>query len=291
MEDLIYSLILGLIQGLTEFLPVSSSGHLAIFKILFQMDDVGIAFDILLHIGTLLAVFVAFWSDIWKLIVNGFGIIGDFFVNIGIWFRRLGGNKELAYRNVIRTAYRKFVMLVIVSTIPTGIIGLVLDDVTEQVGNILLIPGICLLITSVLLLISDNKAGGRKTPKETTYTNAFAIGVVQGLAVMPGISRSGSTITAGILCGLDREFAFKYSFILSIPAILGAAVLKLPALFDGSVSMVQLGYYGAGALAAAVVGYFSIKVLGILVKKRKFKIFAYYCFIVGIISIVAYIVA
>lgn len=290
MSELIHSILLGLIQGFTEFLPVSSSGHLAIFKILFHMEDAGIAFDILLHIGTLVAVFIAFWSDIWKLIVNGLGILGDCFYNIGQFFSGLGG-KEKNYRSVIRTSYRKFAMLVIVSTIPTAAIGLLIEDISDVAGDVLIIPGICLLITAMLCLISDNLRSGKKTPKNTTYKNALTIGVVQGLAVMPGISRSGSTITACILCGLDREFAFKYSFILSIPAILGAAVLKLPELFDGSVSSTQLGCYGVGALVAAIAGYLSIKILSVLIKKRKFKYFGFYCIVAGFVSIITYFVA
>lgn len=289
MSTLWYSILMGLIQGLTEFLPVSSSGHLALFKIVFDLDDVGIAFDILLHIGTLVAVFIAFHEDIFKMIVNGFGIIGDVFRNLLIFFKRLSG-RDIPYRRVISTAYRKFVMLVIVSTIPTAIIGILIEDIAEEVGGVLLIPGICLLITSMLCLISDNLKSGKKTPKNTTYANAGFIGVVQGLAVLPGISRSGSTITACLLCGLNREFAFKYSFILSIPAILGAAVLKLPDLFTSGISSSDLACYGVGALVAAVVGYFSIKVLGQLIKHRKFKYFAYYCMVVGAVSIGAYFI-
>lgn len=293
--NLLNSIIMGLIQGLTEFLPVSSSGHLAIFKQFFGMEDVGIAFDVLLHVGTLIAVFVAFWKDIWELIVNALGIIADICKNIGTWFvnlskRRMITEKKKPYIKVISTPYRRFVMLILVTTIPTGIMGIVFDDVIEKASTLLIIPGICLLITGVLLLIADNTPAGQKDENTVTYKNAFGIGVCQGLATLPGISRSGTTIVACLVSKIDKTFAVKYSFIMSIPVILGAAVLQVPDLAKESTSSSEIFNYIIGMIVAAVVGYICIKTMLNVVRKKKFKGFAYYCFAMGTIAIIAFFV-
>lgn len=294
--NLLESIIMGLIQGLTEFLPVSSSGHLAIFKQLFGMEDAGIAFDVLLHVGTLIAVFVAFRKDIWELIVNAVGILADVCRNIGIWFsnfskRKLITEKKKKYIKVVSTPYRRFVMLVLVTTIPTGIMGVVFNDVIENASTALIIPGICLLITGVLLLIADNTKAGSKDENTVSYRNAFGIGICQGFATLPGISRSGTTITACLVSRIDKTFAVKYSFIMSIPVILGAAVLKIPELGAESNSAGSIVNYIIGMLVAAAVGYVCIKTMLNVVKKQKFKYFAYYCFIVGTIAIAAFFIA
>lgn len=283
------AIFLGIVQGITEFLPVSSSGHLAIFKNIFGMEDIGLSFDILFHVGTLLAVFVVYWRDIARLIYDGVGIVVDFCANIGIFFVNLSAEQKRAYRRVINSAYRKFAMLVIVSTIPTGIIGILGKDLIEEASATLLIPGLCLLITGTLLLISDSMKDGRKTPKQTTYPNAIFMGVCQGFATLPGISRSGTTITSGLVCGLRRDFAVKYSFIMSIPAIMGAAVLDLKD-FGTDVTKAEMTNGIIGMLFAAIVGYICIKTMLVIVRNKKFKFFAYYCYLIGFVSIGTYVV-
>ena len=211
--SVLQSIFLGIVQGLTEFLPVSSSGR--------------ILFDVLLHIGTLLVVFVVYWKDIWKLILEAIYMLGDIFSNLGIFLKNQKTTIAAPYKRVVRTNYRKFVVLLIVSTIPTGIIGYLGEKLIKNASATLLIPGICLLITGVLLLISDRAENCYKIPKDITYREGAIVGVAQGFATLPGLSRSGTTITACLLCGFDRKFAVKYSFILSIPAILGAAVLEI----------------------------------------------------------------
>ena len=149
------AILLGIIQGIAEFLPISSSGHLAIFQKLFGMDEVGISFDVFLHIGTLIAVFIVFWKDILRLFVDGVGIVADSCVNVYRFFRSKNKKEPVEYIRVIRTAYRKFALLVIVSTIPTGIIGYLGKELVSNASDTLIIPGICLLVTAVLLFISD----------------------------------------------------------------------------------------------------------------------------------------
>ncbi len=287
--SLLEAILMGVIQGVTEFLPVSSSGHLALFKILFDVEaDTGMLFDVLLHLGTLIAIFVAFYRDIFRMVREAFAILGDFFRDVRIFFGNVFFRRDEPYYKLVNNSYRKFVMLVIVSTIPTGVIGYMAADVVEAASGILLVPGICLVLTAVLLFLSDRVADGGKTPRQVTYSNAFFIGICQGYATLPGLSRSGTTITACLLSGFNRKFAVKYSFIMSIPAVLGAVVLELTDFKQIEVTMADLGCYAAGVLFAAVVGYICIKTMLVVVRNKKFIIFAVYCLLVGLVSIGGY---
>ena len=289
--SLLQSIIMGLIQGLTEFLPVSSSGHLALLKELFQIDEPGMFFDVLLHIGTLLAVFVVYYKDIWKMIVEFFMIVRDCGRNTARFFGNLKQEEKEPYLRVINNSYRKFVMLIIVSTIPTGIIGYAAKDLVEMAGQLLIVPGICLIITAVLLLIADHVPDRGRLPKNITYTNAFIVGICQGIATLPGLSRSGTTITACLLNGYSRKFAVKYSFIMSIPAILGAMILEIRDVDFSLLTGGDVMNYAVGTLVAAVVGYVCIKTMLVVVRKKKFTIFSIYCLIVGAASIGLYFYA
>ncbi|HKL99331.1 MAG TPA: undecaprenyl-diphosphate phosphatase [Mobilitalea sp.] len=289
--DLINAIIMGLVQGIAEFLPISSSGHLAIMKQILHMNtDTGLLFDVLLHLGTLAAIFIAFWKDIKELIVEGFKIIGDFLVNCTRFIKNLGASKKVEYKKMITTAYRRFVILVIVSSIPTGIIGILFSDAFEQAGATLLVPGLSLILTSILLMIADRAPVGKKTEENATYKDAGLIGLAQGIAIMPGLSRSGTTITASLLRGFDRSFAVKYSFIMSIPAVLGAALVELKDFKPDMVESSQLVNYLFGTIIAGIVGYICIKTMLVIVKGKKFKYFAYYCFTVGLLSVIAHFV-
>lgn len=287
--NLFQAIILGFIQGVAEFLPISSSGHLAIAKKLFGLSDVGLTFDLLLHFGTLVAVFVVYWKDIFKLIVEGVLILRDVCVNIGYFVMNLSKKNSKKYRNVVSTPYRKFVMLIIVSTIPTGIIGLVFKKIFNMDNPSLLVVGLSLLITATLLLIVDDLPGHGKKEKEVTYKNATIVGIAQGIATLPGLSRSGTTIAVEMLNGFDKKFAVKYSFIMSIPAILGANILDLKDMFDpaNKISGGVLFNYIAGTVVAGFVGFICIKAMLVLIKNKKFKYFSYYCYAVGAIAIIA----
>ncbi|WP_167956612.1 undecaprenyl-diphosphate phosphatase [Anaerosporobacter faecicola] len=282
------AIIMGILQGVAEFLPISSSGHLAIMKQILHMNtDTGLLFDVMLHFGTLLAVFLVFWKDIKKLIIEGFGILGDFFVNVGRAIHNLFHSQDKKeYKKVVCTAYRKFVMLVIVSTIPTGILALLFRDVIEVTSETLLVPGLCLLLTAVLLLIADRTAPGKKRANDVSYANAGIIGLAQGFATLPGLSRSGTTITACLSCGLYKNFAVKYSFIMSIPAILGAVILQVKDFGSIVASSNDIVAYIIGTCVAAVVGYICMKTMLVIVRGKKYKGFAYYCFVVGMIAII-----
>ena len=269
---------MGIVQGLAEFLPVSSSGHLAIAQNLMHLDtSTELLFDVLLHIGTLSAIFVVFFKDIVKLVIEFFGIIADF-------IRRFRDPDVI----VLSSAYRRFVLLIIVSTIPTGILGYVGRDFVEYASTTLLIPGIGLIITSILLFICDRLGDGRKGIKKISYLNAFEIGMAQGIATIPGISRSGATITACLALGIKKETAVKYSFIMSIPAILGAAVLEIKGASGADLAVGTIIIYLVGMVVAGIVGYFAIRFMINVVRRRRYIYFSVYCLIIGIVAIVGH---
>lgn len=283
------AIVMGLVQGLAEFLPVSSSGHLAIFKHILGIDleaSGGLVFDVMLHFGTLMAIFVAFWKDIKKLVIEGFGILGGWFINAGRFFNNLFQKDKKEYLPVINSAYRKFVMLVIVSTIPTGIMGILFKDIIEKASATLLVPGLCLIVTAILLTIADYAAEGHKRPNQISYKEAGLVGIAQGFATLPGLSRSGTTIAACLKLGFDKNFAVKYSFIMSIPAVLGASILEFKDFNVTGLDPAVMVNYIVGTVVAALVGYICIKTMLIIVRGKKFKGFAYYCLVVGAVAII-----
>ena len=280
---LIQAILMGLIQGLTEFLPVSSSGHLAIFQYIFGINtDTGMLFEVMLHLGTLIAVCLVFFKDIKHLFVEGIGILKDFIVNVKIRF----GRSEEKKRRIVTNAYRKFVLLIMITTIPTGILGIALNNVMDAATSSLLIPGMCLVINAIILLVVESLPGGKKKVKRASYKDAALIGVAQGLAVLPGISRSGSTISACLGLRFDRSFAVKYSFIASLPAIIGANILELRHLGDAFADGGNFLYYLIGTIVAGISGYICIRIMMYVVSEKKFSYFAYYCAIVGVISLI-----
>ena len=284
--NVLQSIFLGLVQGITEFLPVSSSGHLAICEKIFHIDTGGsMLFDVLLHLATLFVVIFYFRKEVWKMIVTFFSILGDLFYNLKARFFTRGG-EEIVLRRIITSNYRKFVLLVLVSTIPTGIIGVLAEKLINDASASLLAVGIFLIVTACLLFLSDRVTDNTKIPKDVTWREGIIIGIAQGFAVLPGLSRSGTTISTSLFLGLDRTFAVKYSFILSIPAILGATLLEIGKAGSEAVSGGLIGVYAAGMIAAAIAGYFSIRLLTKLVVQKKLKGFAIYCCAVGALAII-----
>ncbi len=266
------SVILGLIQGITEFLPISSSGHLAIAEHLLHTSGMKTPefFDVLLHLGTLVAVFIAYWSDIRDMIVE-----------------LIAGARDLARRstpNPVPPA-RQLILLIIVSTLPLFVVLPVKDLVEGLADNMYFVAG-ALLVTGCLLFASDRVKKGRKTEKSATLVDALLVGVGQAIATCPGISRSGTTITAGCFVGFDRKFAVRYSFLMSIPAILGANILSLKDAFEAGIIWGDVPVYLVGVAVAAVVGYACIRLLKMIAEKGRFGFFAYYCWIVGALTLV-----
>lgn len=270
--SLLSAILLGLIQGVTEFLPISSSGHLAIAENLLHMSgssEVPGFFDVLLHLGTLVAVFIAYWSDIREMVIELFY-----------------GVRDLAQRSTPTPAppARRLILLIIVGTLPLFAVLPIKDAVESLSGNMYFVAG-ALLVTGCLLFASDRVRPGRKTEKSATLLDVLLVGVAQAIATCPGISRSGTTITAGCFVGFDRRFAVRYSFLMSIPAILGANILSLKdAVTD--IIWADVPVYLVGVAVAAAVGYVCIRLLKMIADKGKFGFFAYYCWAVGIVTLI-----
>jgi len=261
--NIINSIILGIVQGLTEFLPVSSSGHLVIFQELLKYNKPGILFEIIVHIGTLTAVIVYFRKDIVKLIIALF-------------------NWKKDRDNEIKS-YQLMLLHLIIASIVTGIIGLIFQDILESFFDNILLVSIMLLVTGLILFISDKV---KNTDREQlNLPTSLFIGFAQSIAIIPGISRSGSTVSAGIFAGLKRDVAVRFAFLLSIPAIIGAVILKSKELSDVLTHDLLLPYLLAG-ISAAIVGYLSISLLIQLIRKAKLIYFSIYCWIVGCLTIV-----
>ena len=276
----IKALIMGLVQGLTEFLPVSSSGHLVLAKFLFNVNlgDNSAFFEILLHLGTLIAVCIFYYKDVW-------GLIREFFILLADLVRRVTKKKPLEIY-----PERKMLLLVLIASVPTAILGLIIQKTIEDLFmSSIIAVGFALLVTAAILLLSHRIPLGHKKIKSMRYVDAAFIGLVQGIAVTPGISRSGSTISAGQAAGLDREFAIRFSFLISLPAIAGAALLSLTEITKEDIALNGAAYLAA-MVVSAVVGYFCIRWMLNLLKNNKFHFFGYYCAVVGLVAIIAGIV-
>lgn len=266
------AIILGLVQGIAEFLPISSSGHLAIINNLFDLtttSDGHMLFDVLLHLGTLAAIFVCYWQDIVNMFYEVLG-----FVNVG----PLAGARR-RYPNA-----RLFVMLVF-ATLPLLLI-LPIHKMIETLYYQNVFIGVALVLTGCMLFVADKMKPGTKGATNITISDALIIGLCQCVATIPGLSRSGTTITAGIATGLSREFAVKFSFLLSIPAVLGANILSIVDAVRQGVVLSNVPAYLVGMLAAMLSGIGAISLIKHIAAKGKFGGFAYYCWVMGVLSII-----
>lgn len=265
------SFLLGLVQGVAEFLPISSSGHLAIAQNLLHLEvNDGILFDVLLHLGTLVAVVIAYWQDV-------VDMVREFF----------GGARDLAKRRTPKPLppARRMILLIIVATLPLFAV-LPIKDKVEGLYNNMWFIGSALLVTGCLLRLSDKNCRGKKTEKTAAYLDVLAVGVAQAIATVPGISRSGMTITAGCLVGFERRFAVRFAFLMSLPAVLGANILSIAdAVQEGGVDWSLLPIYMVGVVTAAVSGYLCIRLLKMIAEKGRFGAFAYYCWFMGAVTL------
>lgn len=269
------SFLLGLIQGVAEFLPISSSGHLAIAQNLLHLQaEIPEFFDVLLHLGTLLAVFAAYWQDIKDMVVEFFRGIGD-----------------LAHHSTPTPVppARRLILLIILGTLPLFAIMPIKDKVQGLANNMVFI-GAALIVTGFLLFACDMIKKGRKNERNATWLDVLIVGAGQAIATMPGISRSGMTISTGCFAGFERKFAVRFSFLLSIPAVLGANILSLKDAFEAGIVWSDVPVYLVGVVTAAVVGYLCIRLLKMIADKGRFGAFAYYCWAVGLLTLVLHII-
>ena len=274
------AVILGLVQGIAEFLPISSSGHLAIFQNFFGLIDVeaeNLFFDVLLHLGTLIAVFVAYRQEIGELIVAFFSL-----------FTR--NAQQAAQSSKDYRPARRMILLIIIATLPLFLVLPVKKYVEGLYYNTFFIGG-ALLVTGLFLFLSDRFRRGYKTEKSATLFDALFVGFAQALATVPGLSRSGTTIAAGLTRNFERPFAVRFSFIMSIPAVLGANLLSLVDAIQGGVDWSLMPMYLVGVIVAAVSGYLSIRLLKYISERNSFGGFAYYCWAAGAFTLIMSLVS
>ena len=269
----LFSVLMGVLQGVAEFLPISSSGHLALFQHFFGVEnyeETQMFFTVLLHLGTLISVCVYYWRDV-------IDMIREFFLGIrDLTVRRGGGAPP--------PPTRRLVMMIIVATLPLFAILPVKGLVEDAMSNVTFVS-VALLATGFILFFSDRMARGRKNARNATVADALLVGCAQAVGTLPGISRSGITISAGLLRGFDRTFAVRFSFLMSLPAVLGANILSLKDALEAGVDLEPI--YLVGMVVSGVVGYFAIRLVNLLADKGKFGNFAYYCWVVGLGSLIA----
>jgi undecaprenyl-diphosphatase len=264
-----YAIFLGLLQGITEFLPISSSGHLALTESFFGIEEAGLAFDVALHLGTLFAVIIYFRRDFTKM------------------FTALVRPQALGEQ---ARSQRFLALYICLGTIPAVVAGYLLKDAAETVFRTPFLIAGTLAGAGLLLLLADKLGRHQRSMKNLGLADVAVIGLSQAVALMPGVSRSGITMTAGLMMGLNRMAAARFSFLLSAPVILGAGVYNLPAIIRQGSEPGKLGFYLAGFLAAAVSGYVVIAFLLRFVQSHSFAVFAYYRFVLaGLVLLIQFL--
>lgn len=271
------AIILGLVQGITEFLPVSSSGHLAILQSFFGLESTEnhLLFDVLLHLGTLGAVLITYWGDI-------AGLTREGLVQLHLKKPRRGQKPDLLKQRMI--------LFILLATLPLVLVVFLRKAVTSLYENTFFI-GFALLVTGGLLFAAVRLGHGTKNERNATLGSVMLVGLSQALATVPGLSRSGTTISVGMFCGFERSFAVKFSFLLSVPAVLGANLLTFIDAVQAGIDFSLLPVYLVGVLAAFVSGFFAISLLRILVQKSRFGSFAYYCWGAGLVTLILSLVS
>lgn len=270
------AILLGLIQGLAEFLPISSSGHLSLFQNFFGLQTAeqgNLFFDVLLHLGTLIAVVIYYWEDVRGMVLEFVKMCAE-----------LTGQRS-SRPSPEAEEQRRLILLIIVGTLPLFLVLPFKSRVEGLYSNTGFI-GLALLITGCLLWYSDRMSRGKKTLRTVSLLDVVVVGLAQAVAVVPGLSRSGCSISAGMLRGMDRKAAVRYSFLLSLPAVLGANLLTLVDALKGGLDLTYLPAYIVGVCVAAMSGYAAIGVINRLSVKGKFGLFAWYCWGAGVIALV-----
>lgn len=270
----LYTAFLGLVQGIAEFLPISSSGHLSLLQNFFGLksaEETNLFLDVLLHLGTLISVFIYYRHDLMDM-------IREFIRGCGALVHPIEGE-------IHPPAARRMVLLIIVGTLPLFIVLPIKGYIDNLYGNNWFIA-CALLATGFLLFFSDRIAHGKKTERSATLLDAVLIGCSQALATVPGLSRSGTTISAALLLGCRREFAVRFSFLLSIPAVIGANILTLADAIQVGIDWKLMPAYLLGVVVSAVAGYFAIRLVNMLSNRGKFGNFAYYCWGVGLVALI-----
>lgn len=269
------AIFMGIFQGIAEFLPISSSGHLALLQNLFGIEEGNLFFAEMLHFGTLISIVIVYFNDIIKMIVEFFKLL-----------KLLITGKKIIELN----KYQKLAILIIIGSIPTAIIGLLFEDFFESLFTSIMPIGFAFLVTGTLLWFAEKRNFQNKGIKKMTYLDSLIIGTAQGIAIIPGISRSGSTIVAGLLRGLNKPLATEFSFLLALPATFGAGLLGIIKLTKSDTAIFIDFPLIVGVVLSAIVGIFAIKLLVKLLNKNKLHYFSYYLWILGVITIISQLI-
>ena len=268
---LFQSIILGIIQGVTEFLPVSSSGHLVILQGLFGVEEPKLFFNVMLHVGTLIAIIMVFWRDIREIPK---GIFAALWGNPG-----MGGFSTALWR----CPQGRLVILIVVGSIPAALMGFLFEETFSRLFGFPIFAGFMLMVTGTVLWFTRTRPSGSRGIGETGVIDALIVGLGQGFAITPGISRSGITISFGLFRGMERAWSGKFSFLLAIPAIVGARILEFE--MPSEIGKEELFSVLAGTIAAIAVGYVSLRTLMHVVKRGNLALFSYYCWGAGTMTI------
>lgn len=283
----VYLILLAIIQAVTEFLPVSSTGHLCVLEQLLGMDHgTGLLLEAMLHLGTAGAIIFLFRKELKKTGLELVGMFMDILGNVNLYIHNRRTGESLGYARIVTGTYQKFGALLVISMIPTVLLGFTGRRLALLAADSQIVPGIGFLLTGVLLLVTDlNRSGGMKGPREASYDSAMWIGICQGLAVFPGISRMGFTLCAALLCGYSRKFAVRFSVFMSLPAIVGAFFVEAGN-FGAAEMTVGLGFaYVFAAVVAGFIGCLMIRTAINMSQKVKLRYFAYYSFAAGMIAL------
>lgn len=286
--NLITAVILGIVQGVTEFLPVSSSGHMVMAgKLLGYSGDNIVPYLAWFHLGTLVALILYFRKDLQKVLLESARLFIGALLNLRRVFRTArSGKEEPSHIRPARTNYRKMTWMLWVAILPTIPLGLLLHHAAVRVAARSMYVGAAFLITAVVLLVTDRVKARNLTPKNMTLKKAAVIGIAQGIAVFPGLSRAACTESAGVMCGFSKKNAIRFSYLLSIPAVIGAALIEIADIPVGGFG-VFWGPAILGAAVSAVTGYFTIRFMMKFVRRHSFRGFSVYCTVAGIASIAA----
>lgn len=286
--NLVTALILGIVQGITEFFPVSPSGHMVMAgKLLGYDGDNIIPYLTYFHLGSLIAVCLYFKKDLRKVFIESIRLFLGAALNVRQIFRTArSGREHASYIRPARTNYRKMTWMLLTAMLPTMPIGLLLHHASVAIAARSMYTGAAFLITGIVLLVTDKVKVRNLTPKEMSLKKAILIGIAEGVSVLPGLSRAACTESAGIFCGFSRKNAIRFSYLLSVPTVVGAALIEIADIPSGTFS-VFWGPALLGILASAVTSYFTIRISLKFVRKHSFRIFYVYCFAAGALSIAA----
>ena len=288
----IETIIMGILHGLSEFFPLSSSGHMVFFQHIRNLEtDKCIFLDTLLHISTLIAVIVYFREDV----ANIFRELGEMmmtvFANFLVFLKKRSGDERYTYFKVVNSSYKKLIIMMFISTAITGVLGIIGQDFAMIARSSLWLTGIFFILTSVMLFLTDKHEDGNQVIKTAKYSGSIFMGIAQGVSVLPGLSRTGSTVSMGILLGFNNKLAVKYSLLMSIPAVFASTIYRFINYGGTGFDRGLIPGYFFAMIIAGVIAFYSIKIIMKFIKSKRYIIFSAYSLVMGLAAIIFSIVS